>query len=523
MLAFLFTLAVMVIYRQLSQPEGGDSAIWDYVAQCIIRGQIPYRDVVEIKTPGSAYLSASAMWIGTRLGVRDVMAVRLMQMGLVGLLSTTTYLVARHCLRSRIAALIAFMIPLMSAYFVGWMLEGTQPKLSMTLFGMLTILLIAKDKPFWAGVCSMLSCLCWQPGLLFTGTAVLIFSRYFTSWRDLRALKVMTGAALPLVIVVLYFYSAGALKDFWTWTVAYNYNVYGPEGAKNLPDQLVHIWRVIWRVMGVKVIFLVFGLAGLLMFTVERAGAKLKGREALHSPGLFKDALIIAPAVYLIFCLVDFQAGPDLIPLFPFIGIFAAWFLVKAGRLIKDSQFLNQTSVGGLARDAVVAIAFVVTLACAATHKAQSVTLHDQYREYNTLASILSPEDKIYAAGAVEILVLLNKPNLNPYVMWDRGKDTCVAAQKYGGSFKAIIDEIESHRPRLVALSRLKGVSSRAELEKWVAEHYDKLDGYNESVFLRRPSLARAFSFFRSIDERRHTCLRSGLQFLRSGPMSSKG
>ena len=100
----------------------------------------------------------------------------------------------------------------------------------------------------------MLSCLCWQPGLLFTGTAVLIFSRYFTSWRDLRALKVTTGAALPLVIVVLYFYSAGTLKDFWTWTVAYNYNVYGPEGAKNLSDQLVHIWRVIWRVMGVKVI-----------------------------------------------------------------------------------------------------------------------------------------------------------------------------------------------------------------------------------------------------------------------------
>ena len=502
----------MVLYRQLSQPEGGDSAIWDYVAQCIMRGQIPYRDVIEIKTPGSAYLSAVAMWIGTRLGFRDLMAVRLMQMGLVGLLSTTTYLVALHYLRSRSAALIAFMIPLMSAYFVGWMLEGTQPKLSMTLFGMLTILLIAKDRPFWAGVCSMLSCLCWQPGLLFTGTAVLIFSRYFTSWRDLRALKVTTGAALPLVIVVLYFYSAGALKDFWTWTVAYNYNVYGPEGAKNLSDQLVHIWRVIWRVMGVKVILFVLGLAGLLIFTVENAVAKLKGREAQQSSDLFKDALLIAPAVYLIFCLVDFQAGPDLIPLFPFIGIFAAWSVVKTGRLIKDSQFLKQTSVGGWAREAVVAIAFVVTLACAATHKAQNVTLHDQYSEYKTLDSILSPQDKMYVAGAVEVLDLLNKPNLNPYIMWDKGKDSYAAAQKYGGSVGAIIDEIESHRPRLVGLSRLKGVSSRAELEQWVAEHYDKLDGYNDSVYLRRTSLARAFSFFRGIDGPRYTFLRPGLQ-----------
>jgi hypothetical protein len=497
----------MVLYRQLSQPEGGDSAIWDYVAQCILRGQIPYRDVVEIKTPGSAYLSAFAMWLGTRLGVRDVMAVRLMQMVLVGLLSATTSLVALDYLRSRSAALIAFMIPLMSAYFVGWMLEGTQPKLSMTLFGMLAILLIAKDRPFWAGVCSMLSCLCWQPGLLFTGTAVLIFSRYFTSWRDLRALKVITGAALPLVIVVLYFYFAGALKEFWTWTVAYNYNVYGPEEAKNLSDHLLHLRRVIWRVMGVKVILFVLGLAGLLMFAVERTGAKLKGREALQSPVLFKDALIIAPAVYVVFCLVNLQSGPDLIPLFPFIGIFAAWFLVKAGRFIRDSQFLSQTSVSGWGRESVVAITFVGTLACAATHKAPSVTLHDQYSEYNTLASILSPEDKIYAVGAVEILVLLNRPNLNPYIMWDKGKDTYVAAERYGGSFKAIINEIESQRPRLVALSRLKDVSGRTELERWVAEHYDKLEGYGDSLYLRRPSTALTFSLVPRILERKHPCL----------------
>jgi len=58
---------------------------------------------------------------------------------------------------------------------------------------MVSLLMIAKDKPFWAGVCSMLSCLSWQPGLLFTGVAILIFSRYLTSWRDWRALKVTLG------------------------------------------------------------------------------------------------------------------------------------------------------------------------------------------------------------------------------------------------------------------------------------------------------------------------------------------
>ena len=133
LIAFVISVVVMVLYRELSQPEGGDPAIWDYFAQCILRGQVPYRDVIEIKTPGSAYLSAIAMWVGSWVGIRDVIAVRLMQMALVGLLSTATYLVAGEYLRSRTTALLAFMIPLTSAYYAGWMLAGTQPKLSMSL------------------------------------------------------------------------------------------------------------------------------------------------------------------------------------------------------------------------------------------------------------------------------------------------------------------------------------------------------------------------------------------------------
>jgi hypothetical protein len=243
--------------------------------------------------------------------------------------------------------------------------------------------------------------------------------------------------------------------------------------------------------MGVKVILFALGLAGLLMFIVERAGAKLKWRESLQSPLLFKDALIIAPAVYLTFCLVDFQAGPDLIPLFPFIGIFGGWFVIKTGRSIRRSQVINQKALFKrmtAVTPEVIPIALVITLACAASHKTQGLTLREQSKTYQRLSDMLSPDDKIYASGAIEVLVLLKRPNLNPYIMWDKGKDIYVAKEKYGGSLAAIIDEIESQRPRLVALSRFKGVGLRAELERWVAEHYDKLEGYNDSVYLRRPS-----------------------------------
>src|SRR5712692_9689902 len=72
LVVILVSVAVMLLWRLFTQLEAGDSAIWDYVAQAILRGQVPYRDVVEIKGPASAYLSAIAMWLGKSVGLRDV-------------------------------------------------------------------------------------------------------------------------------------------------------------------------------------------------------------------------------------------------------------------------------------------------------------------------------------------------------------------------------------------------------------------------------------------------------------------
>src|SRR5437764_12285222 len=145
--AFVIGVGVILMHHPGRFAERGDLAIWDYVAQSILRGQVPYRDVVEIKTPASAYLSALAMAVGRAAGLQDVAAVRVLQVLLVGLLAAVTYLVAESYLRNRLAAIIAFLVMLLPNHLVV-MIAGTQPKLPMILFGMLTLLLIARDKPF---------------------------------------------------------------------------------------------------------------------------------------------------------------------------------------------------------------------------------------------------------------------------------------------------------------------------------------------------------------------------------------
>jgi hypothetical protein len=486
--AFLLGIAVTLAYRPFSQTVRGDCGIYDYIAQSILRGQLPYRDVIDPKAPVSMYLSAVAIAIGRSVGAPDVPAVRCLYVLLAGLLSAITFLTAEAYLRSRIAALIASLIPLIPGNFVSMMTKGTQPKVPMMIFGMLALLLVAKDRPFWAGFCSMLSCLCWQPGLLFAGTAFLVFSRYLTSWRDWRVVKLVAGATIPLVVVLLYFYSRGALSDLWSWTITYTFAVFRPDGQKPLAQALAQIWKIAHREFGSDLILPGLSLIGFAMYAAGRVRVKLQ--EGLRSVDLFRDAILLPPIVYFLFCILDFQGGPDLIPFLPFIGLFAGWSLVEIARLIASSGFVKRIGQGirwdSLVPSIAMAAMLVLILIRTTSYKPPSVDLREQRKAISQIADYLGPDDRIYVHGMAEILVLLNVPNLNRYIAFDSGADDYIGAQRAGG-FKDVIAEIESSAPKLVAMSRLRNVRHGKDLEQWVDAHYDTLELPGcETIYIRK-------------------------------------
>ena len=483
---FLLTVAVLFFYRPFSQTEVGDSALYDYIAQSIVRGQVPYKDVIDIKAPGSFYLSALAMETGRVVGIRDIIAARLLHMLLLGLLSVVVYLVAETYLRNRFAAVLAVLYLLTSQSVALWTVGGGQPKLPMILLGMLTLLLIAKDRPFLAGVCSMLSCLCWQPGLLFTGVAFLVASRYLTTWRDLRALKVVAGAAIPLAATLVYFLWRGALGDLWTWTVVFNYSVYARNAIGVEGDSLSHAMGVTQKIFGADLVLVALSLVGFVWFAIQRVRDRVR-TGGFQSPDLFRDAIIIAPIVYLAACFVRFNGGPYLLPFFPFIGIFFGWFTVELVRLLKKTRFAGRLNVELLARAVLVLMLGVIAYRAVSYRLFEYfVPLQTQDKSFETISTRLSESDAIYVHGTSELLIFLNRPNLNPYILLDWGKDDFIAAKDYGGSFAALVDEIESSAPKVIALSRLQRVLHRDELKRLV-ENYDRLDlkgGYE--IYVRR-------------------------------------
>src|SRR5262249_10425955 len=422
--SFLFTIALMLVSRQVGGSETGDSAIWDYVAQSIIRGQIPYKDVVEIKLPGAAYLGATAIWIGKLFGVRDLIAIRLLNLAMVGSLSAITFLVAEVYLASRPVAIISFLIPLTSQRFVEWMAQGSQPRLPMILFGMLTLLLISKDRPLLAGLSSALSCMCWQPGLLFTGVAFLIFSRYLTTWRDFRALKVLAGACLPLAAMFLYFAWRGAAGELWSWSFAYTFSVYAPAGFRGILGNAKHVWNVTSRVLGPGVAFLALALLGyailwweILSHPRQASGAPTGRLEASGSRKPPKEALLIAPFVYVVFCLIDFKSASYLIPLIPFVGIFSGLVVLKLLRYLASVRFARFFVSAPRADWSAVGVVLVLALGSAVrSGLVPDRGLDIQTRQFKLLSDRLGPDDQIYVHGATEILAVLDRPNLNPYI-----------------------------------------------------------------------------------------------------------
>jgi len=482
----------MLMYKPFVQAEGGDDAIWDYVSQSIVRGQVPYRDVIEIKTPASAYLSAAAILIGRTVGSPDIVSIRVLYILLVGILCTVMLLTARAYFESTSAGLIAVLILLSWEGLAVMMVAGTRPKVPMTIFGLMTLLLIAKDRPFWAGFCSMLSCLCWQPGLLFTAMAVLVLSRYLTRWRDLRAIRVLAGATLPLGVTLIYFFLAGALGDMWRWTVTYNYSVYMPETHEGAALSVSRFWSLIDQVTSGHTLLIKLGIAGLLMFGVECIWVSLKDRGSATSSELFKHALVVLPLAYFAFKLISYPGADDLILFLPFLALFAGYLFTVASRLIGEVGAVRRTlslaHVVRWIRLAPVPVLIVICFVRGVHYRGdEGSTLQDQQREVKAVAQVLNPDDKIYVHGTLEILVLLNKPNMNRYIFLDRGKDTYIAQLTPGG-FNTILEEMKNQHPKVVAISRVQNVAHRDDLLAWAAEEYERLPvGFaHNSVYVRK-------------------------------------
>lgn len=477
---FWIVMAVAVaVYSQSrfwTQPSAGDRANWDYFAQVIARGGVPYRDVVNIKSPLSAYIGAAAIVATRPFGLRDVLAIRITFILLAALTVAFTFLVTLDYLDSLPEALLAATIMLTFTAFARLNGGGSQPKTPMVLFGLVTLWAVIKDRPFIAGLFGMLSALSWQPGLLFVGAAGLGFSRYLTIWRDMKVAKLILGAIIPLAVMLAYFFLAGALKEFYLWNIHFNATVYGPNEMRPLSSFINRIAKMLAGTYHNGRYYFYLAAPGLLLLLWREARrARESGLRSLVEAAP-RHALIISPVVYFLFCMIDIQGGADLIPLLPFVAIFAAValiFLVEqaANFVARKRPASNRAQIKAWGNAVVCAFVLLVAVSDSFSRE-RDFTLQEQDAKVRDIVSHLQPGDKIFVHGQAEILVLSRLTNASKYFLLDRGKDQYLDQVEEGG-FKGWLQRLKAERPRVVVLDRLKSLGYLSELQAWVEAEYE--------------------------------------------------
>jgi len=491
---FVLTLLVATLsflpYQFWKQSSIVDRANWDYFAQVIARGGVPYRDVVNIKSPLSSYIGAAAIIVARPFGIRDIFAIRIVFLLLASLTVCFTFLVALDYFKSRRVAILAGAIMMAFNLFGYANCGGVQPKTPMILAGLISLWAIQKDKPFTAGVWGMLSALSWQPGLLFVGVAVLAFSRYLTSWRDFKAIRVVAGAAAPFAIFIAYFWREGALEDLYRWNIEYNLTVDAPRGLRTVPQLLDRFFRFMKGAFRPEWPYFLISIGGLAI-TVWGGLKGIKGRGfRSHLRAAPDHSVIIAPLIYFAFCTINIQGGVDMIPLLPFVAIFAAigivWALDRASDLLaRSKRNASQSTFDASAFAAILTLIMVLSVADVVLYNVEHPTLKEQEAEVSEITSHLGPGDQIYVHGLAEILVLSGLPNADRHFFLDRGKDEYLDRVEPGG-FDGWLERLKAKRPKIVALERMKFVERREEFYDWVRMDYEEHKGRIFTYYLRR-------------------------------------
>lgn len=491
---FFVTLVIATLsflpFQFWKQPSIVDRANWDYFAQVITRGGVPYRDVVNIKSPLSAYIGAAAIIAAQPFGLRDIFAIRIVYLLLAALTVAFTFLAAQDYFKSRRVAVLAAAIMMGFNIFGDANSGGVQPKTPMILFGLMALLAIKKDKPFLAGLLGMLSALSWQPGLLFVGVAVLAFSRYLTRWRELKAIKVIVGAALPFAVFIGYFWWESALKDVYWWNIDYNLTVKTPQGLRTVPELVHRFGRLLIGAYRYDQGYFYLGALGLalicwreLRHPANETRRSLLDRSAFH-------AIIIAPVVYFGFCTINIQAGIDLIPLLPFIAVFAAVAIVylldrATDLLLRARPRFDRAIIQTCSYGFIMALVFVLSVGDVVLFRVEFPTLKDQETEVAEITSHLQPVDGIYVHGLAEILVLSGLTNADRHFFLDRGKDNYLDLVEPGG-FAGWLERLKAKRPKVVAIERMKYVEHKDDFLDWMREDYEERQGKIFTYYLRK-------------------------------------
>lgn len=438
-----------------------------YSGQQMAKGVPPYVSLFNHTGPLSPLIAGAAIIVPNALSVDDVFAVRMVFCALSAVAVVALYWLATTLFGSRAVGLLSAIVFIGFEGFARDAGSGPRAKTPMVLFEILCLLFAAHKNWFSAGLFGSLAFLVWQPAGVYAATAVAVAALQSAPGRERWSslARSVAGTLVPVVVVSGYFAYKNALVEFVDGAVVFNL-YYLERVPTTLIQHFANPIAAVYRSYPLGVLPIVLGFLATGAVFVWR----LRENDGNTSKLLAMDrfaAFLVSLAVMVIWSLVDFQSGPDLFVLLPYLAIGFGWLLHLA-----FSRMMDMLQIGQAARRAVLAVLCVVLLMTEAGYyrKTREEGLQEQRRLAQQIEDEFGRDSRLVSISSPEILVLLNKTNPNRYLFIASGIDNLIDATEAGG-FEGWLRQLEAYDAPVIALGPITGRRAQMVMD-WLNAHY---------------------------------------------------
>lgn len=489
----LLALVVLWQYDPVQRKLDADASFMVYAGQQILRGHAPYVSVGIVKLPVSPLVAALGIAAGRGFGVDDILAARIAFWLCAGLTVGAVYLLGAQILnplgffrfgesakppRVLMGSFAAVVLLSMQALGVQ-VAEGPEAKLPMVCAGMFCLVLLAREKFFWAGIAGALSFMAWQPGLIFVAAALV--GSMVARDRKRTLVQTVTGIALPLVLIGAYLAWNGALASMFRQAFGANANYLGEKKVAVgilgvLVGNVSKVWEVSLACSFTEAPLIVLGYVGMLGGAVFLMWKMARTRDAQTFLSAFP--VVLSGAALFGFSLLDLQACSDAVPLLPFLAlgagaVFVAIFVVISRALKMRPRLARALGI-------VMLLLFAVYGTRDAFAQSRQTGLEQQRELVNELAARIGTADRVQQFGDTVFLVMTGRENATRFVHLGEKQGLGILTAE-GVSMDALVDQLRSANPRVITLSRAKDKEWARPLYAWIEAHYNLGTSYGAS------------------------------------------
>jgi hypothetical protein len=451
-----------------------DLGLYSYAGQQVADGVPPYMEVLNRAGPLAHVFPAVGVIIARVGGFDDVVTMRVFFMLIAVVCACAVYILGRDVFSSRLAGLVTASAFLTFYGFIHYATNGPREKTPMTLFIVLALWAITKQRWFTAGLFISLATLCLQIAFFSSTAAVVAGVLLLAHGHRLRSLvRVALGGIVPVAVLTVWFALAGSLHQSIEafYLINARYTVPNP-----VLDELDTAWLDARTAFGLSLWLLFGGLLALALRSLAVFSATARRKD----PSLvLLAAFTVGAAVGLVWNLKDYDAWPDLFPMMPFAAVGIGGVFVLATRWLSER-------IATVAA-AVLCLAAVVTAMHYAVSRSED-TLDAQRASVRAVMKQLPPDARITSIEAPQPLVLTGQTNRTRYQMFRGGLQYYIDDTWPGGRDGFRRDLVDKDAPALISVGDTVSDRWRAAIET----EYVWIGGTEEWGWYARASLGPA-------------------------------